>query len=102
MVRRRKKSRQDVYRTNFDRLSSYPSYKEAVRAGREREPRGPKPGDTLRVRVTGVDDEGRPTGSYMGLTVVLTGGDFEPGELVEAVVEKVSGRIIYAAPLKGK
>lgn len=100
MVRGRKKRRESVYGTNFDRFSVYPSYKETVRKQQEEERRRntPQVGARIRVRITGMDDDGNPTGAYMGYTVVIEGAEVEPGEEVQVVIKRVRGRTIYARP----
>ena len=95
MVRARKKRRSSVYNTDFSRISVYPSYQ------RPRQNTGPKriePGDELRVRVSGLDDDGRPTAVARGYTIVIEGADIEPGKTVRVVVTRVEGRTAYAKP----
>jgi len=103
VVRRRRKAKEDVYRTSFDRLSSYPSVRNAIsraEAGSSK-PRRLAEGDTVKVRITGVDDDGRPTGDYKGYKVVIDGVDVEPGVEVEVRITRVRGRVAYAEPLGG-
>ena len=51
-----------------------------------------KPGDVIRVRLTGVDDEGRPLGTFQNYTVIVNGMErFEPGETVQVRVVSVHG-----------
>jgi len=102
VARGRKKRRGNVYGTNVERLSVYPSYRETVRKQQEEEKKRstPQEGAKIRVRITGMDDDGNPTGTYMGYTVVIDGGvEAEPGLEVQVVIKKVRGRTIYARPV---
>ncbi len=93
MVRRRRKRKEDVYTTSYDRLSSYPSYKKP--SGGEREKRL-KVGDRVRIHVTGVDDDGHPIGRARGYTIVVEGESLEPGITVEVEIIDVRGRTARA------
>ncbi|MCE4624446.1 MAG: TRAM domain-containing protein [Desulfurococcales archaeon] len=97
MVRGRKKRRSDVYRTDFSRISVYPGFQ---RPSPQQGLKKFKSGDEIKVRVTGQDDDGRPTGMIKGFTVVLEGADVEPGAEVRAVITRVSGKTIYARPVE--
>ena len=93
MVRRRRKRREDVYTTSYERLSSYPSYRKV-----EGEPSG-KPlrrGDRIRIHITGVDDDGNPVGRARGYTVVVEGESLEPGATVDVEIIDVRGRMARA------
>lgn len=94
MPRGEKRKERDPYSTSHERLSVYPSYKSSGV-----ESKGPRiiEGASIRVRVTGVDDEGRPTGFYKGHEVAIEAGgaDVEPGETVSVKVTRVSGRKVY-------
>ncbi len=57
-------------------------------------PRKMAPGSVIRVKVSSVNEEGLAVGRYRGFTVVVRGA--EPGTTVEAVVERVAGRTVYA------
>ena len=101
MVRGRKKRRENVYGTSFDRISVYPSYRETVRKQQEEERRRstPQVGSKIKVRITGMDDDGNPTGAYMNYIVVIEGAEVEPGEEVQVIIRKVRGKTIYARPV---
>ena len=93
MVRRRKKRREDVYTTSYERLSSYPSYKRA-QAGEHG--KGLRIGDRMRIHITGVDDDGHPIGRARGYTIVVEGENLEPGVTVEVEIIDVRGRTARA------
>jgi len=88
LVRRGRKRKKDPYHTSFDRLSIYPKMtKPSEDTGRRL-----RPGDVIRVRLTGVDDEGRPLGTFQRYTVIVNGIErFEPGEIVQVRVVSVHG-----------
>jgi predicted RNA-binding protein with TRAM domain len=93
LVRPRKKRRKDVYSTDMNRLSVYPSYKRPEeKTGRIQFRRG----ETIKVRVSGQDDDGRPTGVYKGYRVVIIEGDAMPGEEVMVEVQEYKSGIVYA------
>ena len=97
MARGRRKRRSDVYKTDFSRISVYPGFqKPSPQQGLRRF----KPGDEIKVRVTGQDDDGRPTGKIKGFTVILEGADVEPGAEVKAIITKLIGKTIYAKPAR--
>lgn len=90
MVRSRRKRRSDVYRTDFSRISVYPQFQ------RPEQNKGLKrlePGDVVRVRVSGLDDDGRPTAVFKGYTIVIDDGSVEPGAEVKVRIERVAGRV---------
>ncbi len=90
---RKKKAKKDVYSTDMRRYSVYPTYR------RPEENTGQRKisvGDTLRVRVTGQDDDGNPTGRYGGYTVIIEEGEASPGSIVYVRVRRVSGRTVWA------
>ncbi|MEB3765119.1 MAG: TRAM domain-containing protein [Desulfurococcales archaeon] len=92
-MRARKRKRSDVYRTDMNRLSVYPSFrKPKENMGR----RHMRIGDIVKIRITGVDDDGNPIGVYQGYTVVITDSQFEPGQEVTARITEVHGRTLYA------
>jgi len=93
LVRSRRKRRGNVYRTDFSRISVYPKYQ---KPHQDMGPKKIEPGDEMRVRVSGLDDDGRPTAIAKGYTIVIEGIDLEPGENVRVVVERVEGRTAYA------
>ncbi|MCE4628111.1 MAG: hypothetical protein F7C34_03060 [Desulfurococcales archaeon] len=71
MARSRRKRRSDVYRTDFSRISVYPRFqKPEQNKGLKRL----EPGDVVRVRVSGLDDDGRPTAVFKGYTIIIEGG----------------------------
>ncbi len=83
--RRRKK---DPYQTNFERLSIYPSKIKP----KENHGRRLKPGNLIKVRVTGVDEEGRPTGTFLNYLVIINNTEsLEPGTIVKVKVLKTFG-----------
>ena len=94
MVRRRRKKREDVYSTNYERLSTYPSFRQAaVKSGPDKP--GLRPGAVIRIRVSGVDDDGRPVGQYMGYRIVVEEADVDPGVELKVRIESVTGRTAY-------
>ena len=88
--RRGKRVRRDLYGASLSRLSVYP---QAGGPGEGR-PEPPEPGDVLRVRIQSLDEDGAGVGFYRGYRVVVDGAS--PGETVEALVERVHKRTIYA------
>ena len=97
MPRSVKRKKRDPYSTNLERLSVYPSYKNISKKEEKRGVTRLKEGATIRVRVTGVDDEGRPTGIYKGyeISIETQGVELEPGEAVNVKVKKIIGRKGY-------
>jgi predicted RNA-binding protein with TRAM domain len=93
LVRNRKKRSSEVYRTDLNRLSVYPQYKKPESRGK-----APiiKEGDVITLRITGLDDDGRPTGIAKGYTIVIVDGEVTPGEKVKVVVERVLGKTARA------
>jgi predicted RNA-binding protein with TRAM domain len=96
-VRSRKKRRTDVYRTDFNRLSIYPRY-QVPKPGQEL--KRFSPGDIIKIRITGLDDDGRPTALIKGYTVVVKASGLEPGQEIKVVVENIDGKTIYAKQLE--
>ncbi len=89
---RGKKVRRDVYQTDMRRFSIYPTYRKPVE---NKGMKHLKPGDTVRVRISGVDDDGRPTAVYLGYTIIVE-GDVEPGSEVRVEIARVEGRTAIA------
>lgn len=97
MARSRKKRRGNVYTTNFGRISVYPSFQ------RPKESTGKRrlaPGDIVKVRVSNLDDDGRPMGAYLGYTVIIEGYEAEPGVEVRVEITRVEGRTAWGRPLE--
>ena len=96
MARGKKKRGSGVYRTDISRLSVYPRFQRPQESlGR----RGFSPGEIIKVRVTGQDDDGDPTGIVSGYTVVIRGAEAEPGDELKVRVVEVRGKTVYAEPL---
>ncbi len=96
LVRGRKRKRSDVYRTDMNRLSVYPSFqKPQENTGKRRI----NIGETIRIRITGIDDDGNPIGLFSSYTVVVIDAQselFEPGQELSVKVVEVKGKTIYA------
>ncbi|MEB2836155.1 MAG: hypothetical protein GSR80_000173 [Desulfurococcales archaeon] len=96
MGRRRKRVRRDIYSSNIQRLSVYPS---AARHGAP-DPRAgkpPSPGDVVSVRIVSLDEDGRGIGYYRGFKVLVD--DVEPGINLKVKIVSVEEDAIRAVPL---
>ena len=93
MVRTRRKRRSDVYRTDLNRLSVYPQYRKPEMQGKITPVRK---GEVLTVRITGLDDDGKPTGIVKGYTVIVEDAEVNPGEKVRVIIEDVQGKTLKA------
>ncbi len=89
----RRRIRRDVYGVDVSRYSVYPQARPPADVRKPGEP-PPRPGSVIRVTVSSVNEDGLAVGRYKGFTVVVQGA--EPGATVEAVVERVAGRMVYA------
>lgn len=104
MSRSAKKRKRDPYSTNLERLSVYPSYRRSVSKAREAErEQGLREGSIIRVRISGIDDEGKPTGFYKGyeVSIEVRGREPEPGESVTVRVKRISGRKVSGELAEG-
>jgi len=90
----RKKRRENLYNTDYNRISIYPSYKKPD--ARERI----TVGSVLTIRVSKTDENGDPLGEYRGYNVVIL-GDAMPGEVVRVKVDRVRGNTIWASIVRG-
>ena len=89
--RRGKRAGRSIYTSSLSRLSVYPH---AGRPAEEKLPQPPEPGDVILVRVNSIDEDGAGVGVYRGFRVLVDGAS--PGETVEALVDRVARRTIYA------
>ncbi len=86
--RRRKQSeKEDLYKTDFYRLSSYPTYrnndnKEVLNQG-----------DLIKVVIGNMDENGRGLASYKNYKVFVKGEVF-PGDRVNVRIETIKGNTI--------
>ena len=97
MARGKKKRGSGVYRTDISRLSVYPRFQKPQESlGR----RGFSRGEIIKVRVTGQDDDGNPTGVISGYIIVIRGADAEPGDEFKVRIVDVRGKIVYAEPIR--
>lgn len=103
MARNQRRREENPYSTNLERLSVYPSYRNIRGVGNRMEAPVLREGATVRLRVTGIDDEGRPTGFYKGyeISIETMGVELEPGDQVIVELKKISGRRGYGE-LRGK
>lgn len=90
----RRKKRANIYNTDYNRISVYPSYKRPE--AREKV----EIGSVIEVRVSKTDENGDPLGQYRGYTVVIL-GDAMPGDVVRVKVERVRGSRIWGRPVEG-
>ncbi|MCE4601832.1 MAG: TRAM domain-containing protein [Desulfurococcales archaeon] len=90
----RRKRRHNIYNTDYNRISVYPSYKKP----QQRE--HIEIGNVIEVRVSKTDENGDPLGSYKGYTVVIL-GDAMPGDVVKIRVERVHGSRIWGRLIEG-
>lgn len=90
---RRKRVGREVYGVDVSRYSVYPQAPSPGEEGGHGSP-PPRPGSIIRVRLSSMNDDGVAVGKYRDFTVLVAGA--EPGETVEAVVEKVEGDTIHA------
>jgi len=98
LVRRVRKRKRDPYNTSFERLSVYPTASRPL----ERKERTLHPGDKIKIRVTSIDDEGRPSGLFHGYIVTIIDlDDVKPGETVSVIIEKVMGKKAMARVSSG-
>ncbi len=95
MARSRKKRRSEVYHTDFNRLSVYPSFQRPKTDVKKKFSLG----DIVKVRITDLDDDGRPIGRLKDYTVVLEEGELEPGVEVRVEITRVEGRRLIGRPL---
>ncbi|MCE4600678.1 MAG: TRAM domain-containing protein [Desulfurococcales archaeon] len=93
MSRNSKRKKRDPYSTSYERLSIYPTYKNPESDNKRRSP-PVREGTTVKIRITGVDDEGRPIGLYSGYEIAVdeSSEDLEPGETVRVKIKRVRGR----------
>ncbi len=95
MGKPKKKRTSDVYRTDVQRLSVYPSYNYSKNRQKDKE-LGPEKNSVITVRVTQIDDNGHPLAIYRGYKVILL-GEANPGDRVEVLVKDVKGSNIIGA-----
>ena len=91
-----KSRRKDIYRSNFSRISVYPSFKEYLN---KEERKGVKEGDVVKVKIVGLDESGKGIAYYKGTKVLVE--DVTPGtEVLCKIVRVVDGKA-FAKALKG-
>ena len=89
MVNRRHKQseKEDLYRTDFHRLSSYPTYRDM------NDRKILNQGDLIKVTIGDMDETGRGLASYKNYKVFVKGEVF-PGDKVNVRIESIRGNTI--------
>ncbi|MEB3779475.1 MAG: hypothetical protein GSR85_04510 [Desulfurococcales archaeon] len=88
MGKYKKKRTTDVYKTDIQRLSVYPSYNHGKSSHKGREEL--KKNSIITVRVTQIDDNGHPSATYRGYRIRII-GEANPGDKVKVLVKEVRG-----------
>lgn len=89
MVNRRRKQseKEDLYRTDFHRLSSYPTYRDT------NEKIMLNQGDLIKVTIGNMDENGRGLALYKNYKVFVK-GEVYPGDKVNVRIESIKGNTI--------